>query len=273
MKNILLLTDFSKNAQNAIDYALQFFKGARHHFYLLYVHKVSNYTMGNLMASSGSIYDSIIKDPKAGLKAMIEEFEKRYPTEDYSFEAICDYDSFISAVSQTITLKNINLIVMGTNGATGAKEVLFGSNTLSVIRNINYPVLVIPQGYHYVKPAHILYVIEYKGVFERGSLQPLVEVLAKHHSELDILALTDGELVTDTVANEIAAFFMGTPLNFHSISNVKADVAINCFVQLKNIDLIAKVICKETFIKRVLSGSSTHKITYQSSMPLLIMHP
>ena len=70
MKNILLLTDFSKNAQNAIDYALQFFLGEDLNFYILNVHKSSSYTMGDLMTTSpgSSVYDSIIKNPKAKLK-------------------------------------------------------------------------------------------------------------------------------------------------------------------------------------------------------------
>ncbi|MCF6348806.1 MAG: universal stress protein [Flavobacteriaceae bacterium] len=33
MKNILLLTDFSDNAQNALEYAMEFFKGGTYDFF------------------------------------------------------------------------------------------------------------------------------------------------------------------------------------------------------------------------------------------------
>ena len=92
---------------------------------------------------NSTVYDSIIKNPKAAIEKMIDSLQSEYIDEQYAFDGICDYDAFISAVSQTVKSKNIDLIVMGTNGATGATEVIFGSNTINVIRNINCPVLAI----------------------------------------------------------------------------------------------------------------------------------
>ncbi len=277
MKNILLLTDFSNNAQNAIDYAMEFFKGDTYHFFLLNVHKVSKYTTGDLMTSATtSVYDSIIKSPKAALVDITEKLDKNYTNEDYSFESICDYDSFVSAVNQTVNLRNIDLIVMGTNGATGAKEIIFGSNTINVIRNVDCPVLVIPQDYTFVKPTNILFTTEYDELFIKKTLNPLVHIISKHKAELNILTLEKGDTITDSTKNkkdEITAFFKDIKHSFYSIVNVPADVAIDCFVQLKPVSLIAKVISKKSFLNRLLSGSTTDEITYNSRVPLLIMHP
>ncbi|MCF6348807.1 MAG: universal stress protein [Flavobacteriaceae bacterium] len=103
-------------------------------FFLLNVHKISNYTTGDLITSTAitSVYDSIIKNPKDVLESMIKKFDEDYINENYSFNVICDYDSFLSAVNQTIKLKNIDMIVMGSNGATETKEVIFGSNTMNL---------------------------------------------------------------------------------------------------------------------------------------------
>jgi len=277
MKNILLLTDFSNNAQNAIDYAMEFFKEGAYQFFLLNVHKVSKYTTGDLMASTStnSVYDSIIKNPKAALKVMIEKLDKKYNNEDYSFESICDYDSFVSAVGQTVNSKNIDLIVMGTNGTTGAREVIFGSNTINVIRNIDCPVLVIPENYTYIKPNNVLFVTETEEDFAKKSLNPLVQIISKHHLELEILTLEKAQVITDTTIkkNEMSTFFKDIKHNFYSIVNVPADIAIDCFIQLKPVSLMAKVISKKSFFNRLFSGSTTDEITYNSRVPLLIMHP
>ena len=278
MKNILLLTDFSDNAQNAIEYALQFFKGGKYNFFILNVHKVSKYTTGDLMTSSAgaSIYESIIKNPKAALNKMIEKFKKENLNEDYSYKAVCDYDAFISSVNQTVRLKQIDLIVMGTNGATGAMEVIFGSNTISVIRQVNCPVLVIPQGYKYIDISNILYVTEYNALLNEKTLDPLIQIVAKHKAALDILILSEGKIQDDDLDNKktkIGSFFKQRKQNFHTIEEVPIDIAMDCFEQIKKVNLIAKIINKKSFLKRLVSGSKTDEITYKSRVPLLLMHP
>jgi len=278
MKNILLLTDFSDNAQNAIEYALQFFKGGKYNFFILNVHKVSKYTTGDLMTSSAgeSIYESIIKNPKAALNKMIVKFKKEYNNEDYSYKAVCDYDAFISSVNQTVHLKEIDLIVMGTNGATGAMEVIFGSNTISVIRHVNCPVLVIPQGYKYLDISNILFVTEYNDLSEEKTLDPLIQIVAKHDAALDILILSEGKIQDDDLNNKktkIGSIFKQRKHNFYTIVEVPIDIAMDCFEQVKRVNLIAKIINKESFLKRLVSGSKTDEITYKSRVPLLLMHP
>jgi len=278
MKNILLLTDFSEDSRNAIEYALEFFKGGKYNFFILNVQKVSNYTTGDLMASSAdaSIYDSIIKNPKAALNKMIKKFIKDYNNEDFSYEAICDYDTFISAVKQTINLKKIDLTVMGTNGATGANEVIFGSNTIAVIRQVDCPVIVVPQKFKFIEPTNILFALEYNDIIKDKPLKPLKHIIEKHSAGLDILILNKGNISVDKLNDKktrIDSFFKGDKFNFYTIVDVPIDIAMDCFEQIKEIDLIAKIINKESFLKRLISGSKTDEIAYKSRVPLLIMHP
>jgi len=277
MKNILLLTDFSINAQNAIDLALQFFKGGAYNFFILNVQKVSNYGTSNLMASTpkSSLYDSIIKNPKETLNKLITQLKETYSNEEYSFESICDYDDFVSAVSQTVKSKSIDLIVMGTNGATGAKEVVFGSNTINVIRRVNAPVLVIPQDYKYKIPRSILFTTSGNEKFKEKPLSPLMHIISRFNLELNILTLEDENTNGIPIDKKVKMddFFDSINHSFYSIESVPSDIAIDSFVQIKQVDLTSMIIDKESFLKRLISGSRTDEITYKSRVPLLIMHP
>ncbi len=276
MKNILLLTDFSSNSKNALDYALNLFKGGKYHFFILNVQRTSNYTTGELWSAtpSSSVYDSIIKKPKDKLAKMVAKYEKDFTNEAYTFDVICDYDTFISAVNQTVKIKNIELIVMGTNGATGAKEVVFGSNTIGVIRNIDRPVLVIPQKYKFRRPKRILFATENDELFIEKSLSPLTYILSKFNAELEILMIENAKTVEQNrdKKEKIDKFYKGTKHNFYTITDIAADIAIGSFVQINNIDLVAKIINKESFLKRLLSKSSMSELTYKTKVPLLIMH-
>ena len=101
-------------------------------------------------------------------------------------------------------------------------------------------------------------------------------IIDKHQTELDILILNKEDIFPDSLKskkNRLNSFFKGYKLNYYTITNVPIDFAMNCFEQIKKVDLIAKIINKESFLKRLVSGSKTDNITYESRVPLLIMHP
>jgi nucleotide-binding universal stress UspA family protein len=277
MKNILLPTDFSDNARNAIQYALEFFKNELCTFYILNVQKASRYTTDDLMAAPANttIHQSVISNVKKKLNQIVEELTDQYPNQNYTFHTITDYDIFTDAIRQTVKSKGIDIIVMGTNGATGASEVVFGSNTLNVIRKIDCPLIAIPKGYQYKDPKTILYAIDYWDHFNTEGIEPLMDTIIKHKSSLRILKIKEDDTVTVADFDDkkrMKAFFKGINHTFHSIINVPTALAINSFVQIMNIDMTAMFIKRETFLDRFFKGSETSKISYGTRVPLLIMH-
>ncbi|WP_299249619.1 universal stress protein [uncultured Aquimarina sp.] len=277
MKNILLPTDFSENARNAINYALEFFKNELCTFYVLNVQKASNYMMDDLMAAPAntSIHQSVIQGSKEKLSTLIEALKEEIEHENYTFQASTDYDVFTDAIKQAVKSKDIDLIVMGTNGATGAREVVFGSNTLNVIRKVDCPVLVIPQGYIFENIKNVQYTIDYNDHFSTENIEPLMDTLVKYKASLRILKIKEDDTVTVAEFDDkkhLKDFFKDINHTFHSITNVPTPLAIDSFVQIMNVDMNAMFIHRETFLERFFQGSETSKISYGTRVPLLIMH-
>lgn len=277
MKNILLPTDLSDNSRNAINYAMEFFKNELCTFYILNVQKASNYTTDDLMVAPANttIHQSVISDIKKKLNILVEELKENYPDEHYTFHTLTDYDIFTDAIKQVVRSKNIDLIVMGTNGATGAAEVVFGSNTLNVIRKVDCPVVAIPQGFVFTAPKTILFTIDYSDHFVVEGIEPLMDILAKHKPSLRILKIKEDETVTVADFDDkkhMKDFFKSINHTFHSIINVPTALAINSFVQIMDVDMTAMFIKRETFMERFFRGSETSKISYGTRVPLLIMH-
>lgn len=277
MKNILLPTDFSENAKNAIDYAMHFFKHELCTFYILNVQKASHYTSDDLMVAPAntSIHQSVISDAKKKLDILIKKLQEQHSQENYTFKSITDYDTFTDAIKQAVRSKNIDLIMMGTNGATGANEIVFGSNTLNVIRKIDCPVIAIPQGYQFKELKTVLYTIDYNDFFNPDGIEPLLDTVQKHKASLRILKIKEDETVTIADFDDkkhMKEFFKGINHTFHSIINVPTALAIASFVQIMNVDMTAMFIQRETFLDRFFNGSETSKISYGTRVPLLIMH-
>ena len=277
MKNILLPTDFSDNSKNAIAYALQFFKNEVCTFYILHVQKASTYTTDDLMAAPAntSIHQSVVGGTKEKLEILAQQLESEYSEENYTFHTITDYDIFTDAIKQVIKTKAIDLIVMGTNGATGAKEVVFGSNTINVIRKVDCPLLTIPEGFSFTPLQSVLFTIDFSENFTAKGMEPLVHLLEKHKAILRILKIKEDDTVTKAEfddKNRMSTFFKEINHTFHSIIAVPTALAINSFVQIMDVDMTAMYIKQDTFIDRFFKGSKMSKISYGTRVPLLIMH-
>ena len=275
MKNVLLPTDFSENSINAIKYAASFFKDSEVNFFVLNVQKTSEYTTSDLISSSAntSVYKAILDDNKKELNKLISTLKTENASEKFSFEALLDFDVFTDAVQQAVKSNKIDLIIMGTNGATGAKEVIFGSNTINVIRHSNCPLIAIPEDYSFKKIESVLFSINNQNRFTQSGIETLKEILIRYKSKLKILEIKEEGVAPAGIKakGSMEALFKDFEHTYHTLTGIRASAAISAFEQLFPIDLHAIFVEKESFFDRLLLGSETSRISYGSRVPLLIM--
>jgi nucleotide-binding universal stress UspA family protein len=276
MKQILLLTDFSENSKNAINYGLQLFEKQTCTFYVLNTQKPARYTTSDLMlAGNDSVYESLVEKTKLKLDKYVKTLESKFQNENYHFETIVDYDALTDAINQVIHSKNIELIVMGTNGATGTKEVVFGSNTLQVIRKVDCSTLVIPEGFKFRTPKNILLPLDLTDSLNSQAFKELHTFVKKQKSTLHMLRIKpnsetceeekkDQEYINDSLKN--------TKHIYHKISHIPIHHTVGSYLQSNHIDLVALLVQKTSAFERFFSGSSTKKISYHLMTPLLIFH-
>lgn len=276
MKNILLPTDFSENSKNAMHYALEFFRGNPCTFYFLNTQKASEYTTDDFYTASNgkTVYDAILKDNRQELHVLVDHYKSEYATEKYTFISIVDFDVFIDAVNHTVKSNDIDLIIMGSNGATDAKEVVFGSNTLRVIRNVDCPLLVIPESYKLTQLEIVLFTIHNHETFKIEKLKPLLEIINKRHALLKVLEINDKEYNVEEenqFQQVLKENFKNIKTEFYKIVGVKTPVAVDSFIQLIDVNMHASFFEKESFVKRFVYGSNMAKIDYSTKVPLLIL--
>ena len=272
MQNILLLTDFSKNANNAINYTMQLFSGDNCRFYVLNVQKVSKYITSDLITSPNkTVYDAVIKNPKKSIDILVNDLRKKYKNEAYDFEGICDYDSFISSVKQVILTKRIDLIVMGTNGISGVKETIFGSNTMQILKVIDLPTLVIPENYKFNKPDKILFI--YENEIDEDIIKPLTFIISKFNAYLNILNVLDEETNNEFVQknDKLIENFNKAKVEYVEVNYNIEKNTIEQVVLMHKIKMISKIINTKSFFKRLFSKSITPNITYANKVPLLFL--
>jgi nucleotide-binding universal stress UspA family protein len=276
MKKILLLTDFSKNSINAIYYAINLFKGEGCTYHLLHVKNLTSYTTDDMMsAGNESIYDSIIKDSKNELVALVTNLKQKYKTESLSIETIIDYDVFTDAIKQAVKANDIDLIVMGTNGVTGAKEVVFGSNTINVIRSIDCPTLVVPEGYAFRKTNGILLALDAQDALSGDAFNKASEFAKRFSEKLHVLRIKPNNENSSEEKKDkkhIDYFLENMNYEYHIVNEIPMHHVVNCYIQTHEIDLMLLLVQHEGFLERFFIGSPTTEIGNAIRVPLLVVH-
>ncbi|OBX27223.1 nucleotide-binding universal stress UspA family protein [Gelidibacter algens] len=276
MKNILLLTDFSDTSKNAIRYALELFKDEHCTFYVLYVQDATTYTTDDVVATaSSSLYDSLINKNRIKLATYVSDLKAEYDVEHFNFKTIVDFDSFIAAIHQSIKTKDIDVIVMGTNGATGAKETVFGSNTLKVIRRVNCTTLIIPENFAYVAPKEMLLALDPSDQLNGKAIADFFKFLKRHSTRLHVLRVSsesDTHELPDTDKKNLNHYMTGENYLYDLVENIPMEHAVDTYIQTHQIDMLSLIVQKESFLERLFVGSPTTKINQNTHLPLLIFH-
>lgn len=277
MKNILILTDFSDNALNACHYAVQLFEHDEVTFHLSHIKKTRQYISEDLMrlGSSDSLYDALIKSEKQKLKDLKNNLEFTYNHHHHNYSHSVDYDTFTDAIKQNIALNHIDLVVMGSNGISNSSESIFGSNTIQVLRDIQIPTLVIPEGYDFNTWQEILIPIEAGVSINIGALGTVLKTLKPFTSKIHVLHLyheNKGEIPNNHMELKFKEMFKGNPLEYHKVKNIPMHFSVNNYIQTHAIDVIVLNIKSESFFKRLFFGSETSKLANRPQAPLLAIH-
>ncbi|HSM62958.1 MAG TPA: universal stress protein, partial [Gillisia sp.] len=163
--------------------------------------------------------------------------------------------------------------VMGSNGATGAQEIIFGSNTLQVIRHINNCILVVPEKYQFQGINSVLFSIHQDQEIKPESIAILKDVLVKYDAKLNALLVIqekneEREKSFDTLLN---TKFKKIPTKSNTVIGLNFPEAISAYIQISKIDLHALVMEKEKILDRIFYGSNAKAISESTQMPLLVL--
>lgn len=276
MKSILLPTDFSKNSINAINYAAELFKNEACEFYVINIQKASSFVSDDLMTmtSSATIYHTLIDIAKKSIKNVINEIKETYNNDLHEFYSIVDYDNFVDGINQVCETRHIDLIVMGTKGASGAEKVIFGSNTARVMQRCSTPVLAIPDGCKFNGLDRIAFTSNYLIKYNKSDLSSLLYISNLYKSTVDILHLTNKDDLTSKQENNKA--FLDTYFNNikHEFINLeKKDIfkTVQQYVSDNDIKVLAMTSRQHSFFERLFARHLVETFVFKIDIPFLVM--
>jgi nucleotide-binding universal stress UspA family protein len=181
MKTILVPTDFSSNANNALKYANDFAKAINNKIVLLHSYPP---LVGKYNIIPGVVAEDIAIQKKSSEKKL-EKVSSKYIKVPSSrlVKAGDPIEEIIDAAQKSKS----QLIIMGTHGASGLKRILFGSNTSDVISKSNIPVLAVPQRYRFKKIKTIVYATDLTNTI--NELKHIIPIAKQLNATIEVLNL------------------------------------------------------------------------------------
>ena len=277
MKKILLPTDFSENAYNAIRYAIQLFAQEECEFYFLNTYTPVLYDNEYLTysASQPTLTEIYKNTSLRGLERIIRRVKKNFPNTNHHYHKISSFNLLTDEIKEQVKEKKIDLVVMGTKGATGAEEILFGTHTTHAIKKVKCPLLAVPAHYEYNKPANILFPTDYENEF-LNLLDPLKEIAEENGSVLHILHVYFGVALSEQQGKQkkaLSKYLKKIPHHFYSYSDKSVPQAIYDFQEENNVDLLVIINNKHSFFENLLFRPVVNEIGFHVKVPFLVISP
>ena len=276
MKKILLPTDFSANAYNAIEYALQLFKDEECIFYLLHAFAPGSYIISSVDdgPSNMVIEDVARRNAEEQLQEIKSKIDAEHAYPKHTLEVIISFSSLMSEMKSIVKERGIDLIVMGTQGATGAKEVFLGTNTMDAIRKVKIALIAVPEGFTYQKPQEILFTTDLKFSMENKYLPLLRWIGTKHIARINALNIYTGrslEPYQEEVKNQLATYFKDNSYLFHELEYMSVTEAVEHFQIKHKADFLVMINNKHTYFENLLFKPVIKEIVYHTSIPFMVI--
>lgn len=278
MNQILIPTDFSNNSWNAITYALELFKKSKCTFYLLHINPIPPYSGAGtaIRTAAENFKDYVLEDSRKELKKLVKRIEKLPLNTKHTFVTYAIYDYFIDAIKRETEEKKIDLIIMGTKGASGLKKVTIGSNTGDVITKVKRPLLAVPEDAVFSSLKEIAFPTDYHISYDVNVLDTLIDMATLNNAIIRILHISKkGEELTESQNEKkdfLDDYLVDVAHSFHSLTGTKLETAVQCFTESRDIDMIAMVAKNLNFFQRILFRPAVEEISYHTEVPFLVLH-
>jgi nucleotide-binding universal stress UspA family protein len=276
MKKILLPTDFSDNAWNAIKYAVQLYKDEKCNFILLNTYTPIIYQVEHLPASAPQpqVLEIVKETSNRKLIELIHAIKIEFNNSNHTFTHISAFNTLTAEIDALFKGHVMDVIVMGTKGASGLKEALFGSNTVHVLKNSKCPVIAIPSAFSFETPNEILFPTDYEIDYQKEHLQTILEISAMYNTRVNILHVFYGSDLTDTQninRTKLENYFKETACLFHDEKNQNIAEAITRFQLKARINLLVMINNKHSFFENIFFKSTINQIGFHLNIPFLVM--
>jgi len=265
MKTFLVPIDFSPNSVHAAKYAVALTSGTGAHIILYHVFsRISLATLTEDEQSRQVICETELNQVKdqlilpAGQTVSVES----------------EGGTFVECLEKYVLGNKVDMVIMGITGSSRLKQVFMGTNTLSVIRHVSSPVMIIPPDAEYKGIRNVLFTSDFTDVARTTPFTALKEVIeffgakvhvlnvnSEHYIELSDAYRKEKEAMEDKLGQYDPEFSFLRSYDFLD--------GIQSYVESRDIDVIITVPRRHNYLSQLFKITHTKRLAYHSHIPTI----
>lgn len=269
MKRILIPTDFSDNAQKAAEYAIRLFVDEAE-LILIHTYQIPHSGANVLI----SVQDILEKDAKKMLKDEEERLIGIFPQARPKLSIEARLGEPQEVLRRMIEEDMADLIVMGTQGASGLKGILVGSVASSVLERVNAPIIAIPSEAELHLPKNIAFAADDQSLNDLSLPEVVADLAIKNASHVHVINVINKEEartvgVSDTSQSKPIGLLNEVKQTYHFLEDDDVVHGLDAFLEKHDVNLLALVNRKQDLFSMLFNRSVTKRMMLHAKTPIL----
>lgn len=270
MKKILIPTDFSANAEYALKVAAQIAR--RNNSELILLHMLELPSQGGDAVNASHDIPELMFFKNAAIEKLEDLMDVDY-LEGIEVSEIIQFDMAFDGIMKISEKNNIDLIVMGSHGASGFKEMFIGSNAEKVVRNSNVPVLIIKKEIEEFKVDKFVFASDFSDEIK----EPFKKVIAfanQFDAHLHLVTINTPNNFKSTLASQeimdnFVKDFEITKFSTHIFNDANIEKGVLHFGRSINADLLGICTHGRNGIAHFFNGSISEDLVNHAIRPVI----
>jgi nucleotide-binding universal stress UspA family protein len=272
MKKILVPTDFSEKAENALKVAAQLAKKFNAEIYLLHLIELP----ADMVNPVGETRTNDLPEALFFMKLAKKRFDdllSRPYLKGLAVHDIVEINKAFDGILEASKKHDCDFIVMGSQGASGLKEMFIGSNTEKVVRTSEVPVLVVKNDHPTFDIKNFIFAtnLETTG---RKTLAKVVALAETFEAKLHLVYINTANefLTTIDCDKKLKKYMEGTDFNnyeFHVFNDDTVEEGILNFAKKVNADVMGIATHGRKGLSHFFNGSISEDLVNHANSPVI----
>lgn len=274
MKTIICPTDFSKASENAVQYAVALARKYQSKIILLHAYETpviyTDVTVASLQIDFEAIRENALKQLKKFYSRILESVN------DIQFELVLQQGLPSARIIELAIEKKADMVVMATTASSQLQRFLIGSNASRVVREAPCKVLLVPPKARFTGLKKIVYTTDLSDENLIASNQ-VAGIAERFNTELVFLNVDNKSLVHDDndlkrITHRIRQFVSYPKMKGFVCTDLNIADGITFFLKSQKADCLAMATHHRRIFQSMVNPSVTKRVSYQTNLPLLVIH-
>lgn len=274
MKNILIPSDFSDCAANALEQAVRLALRTRAHLHVLHVHHPE--VVVSAMPVGAPYYETlptpqVIKDKVQDIKTQLSKVQ------GLQYTVISKIGSLVDVLEHEAKSHKVDLVIMGTNSAEDPLTSWLGTNTAHVMELKKWPVLVIPKNFHkdLSQNSKIVFATDFDKIHDWDILKPIHQLALASGAEIEVFVVRAPHMEASEKQNEkdrfemLSQYFTGVRTSFHYSYHSDVVHTVEKFAKAQQAGLVVMISHQRGLLEGLFHKSISKEMALHSKLALL----